>query len=140
MRIPKPLRNLALSIGMALVLVIGASIIPWSAEQPQAAVSAPVSIEELRRYIDDWSEPEGYFDSDNFISNETSYLHVIDDLHSRVRPGRHLPRRWSRPEFFLHRSYTAHACDHYRHSKTKHARASAVQSSLRHVFQSGRST
>ena len=87
MRIPKPLRNLALSIGMALVLVIGASIIPWSAEQPQAAVSAPVSIEQLRRYIDDWSEPEGYFDSDNFISNETSYLHVIEDLHSRVRPG-----------------------------------------------------
>src|SRR6476620_241971 len=87
MRIPKPLKNPALSIGMALVLVIGASIIPWSAEQPQAAVDVPVSIEQLGRYIDDWSEPEGYFDSDNFISNETSYLHVIDDLHSRVRPG-----------------------------------------------------
>src|SRR5262245_10123297 len=87
LRIPKPLRNSALSIGMALVLVVGASIIPWSAEQPQAAAPVPVSIDELRRYIDDWSEPEGYFDSDNFISNETSYLHVIEDLHSRVRPG-----------------------------------------------------
>src|SRR5437660_1775061 len=87
LRIPKPLRNPALSIGMALALVIGASIIPWSAEQPQAAADVPVSIEQLGRYIDDWSEPEGYFDSDNFISNETSYLHVIDDLHSRVRPG-----------------------------------------------------
>jgi hypothetical protein len=72
---------------MALALVIGASIIPWSAEQPQAAAVVPVSIDQLGRYIDDWSEPEGYFDSDNFISNETSYLHVIDDLHSRVRPG-----------------------------------------------------
>src|SRR5438105_4723734 len=87
LRIPRPFRNPALSIGMALVLVIGASIIPWSAEQPQAAAGVPVSIEQLGRYIDDWSEPEGYFDSDNFISNETSYLHVIDDLHSRVRPG-----------------------------------------------------
>src|SRR5207249_10494190 len=32
-------------------------------------------------------EPEGYFDSDNFISNETSYLHVIDQLRQRVKPG-----------------------------------------------------
>jgi hypothetical protein len=87
LRIPRPFRNPALSVGMALILVIGASIIPWSAEQPQAAADVPVSIEQLGRYIDDWSEPEGYFDSDNFISNETSYLHVIDDLHSRVRPG-----------------------------------------------------
>ena len=87
LRIPRPFKNPALSIGMALALVIGASIIPWSAEQPQAAAGVPVSIEQFGRYIDDWSEPEGYFDSDNFISNETSYLHVIDDLHSRVRPG-----------------------------------------------------
>ena len=87
LRIPRPFRNPALSVGMVLVLVIGASIIPWSAEQPQAAAAVPVSIEQLGRYIDEWSEPEGYFDSDNFISNETSYLHVIDDLHSRVRPG-----------------------------------------------------
>jgi hypothetical protein len=87
LRIPRPFRNPALSVGMALVLVVGASIIPWSVEQPQAAAAVPVSIEQLGRYIDQWSEPEGYFDSDNFISNETSYLHVIDDLHSRVRPG-----------------------------------------------------
>src|SRR3954453_7599613 len=85
--IPKPLRNSALSIGMALVLVVGASIIPWSVEQPQAAAGVPVSIEELGQYIEKWSEPEGYFDSDNFISNETSYLHVIDDLRQRVKPG-----------------------------------------------------
>jgi hypothetical protein len=87
LRIPRVFRNLALSVGMALALVIGASIIPWSAEQPQAAAAVPVSIEQLGRYIDEWSETEGYFDSDNFISNETSYLHVIDDLHNRVRPG-----------------------------------------------------
>src|SRR4029077_149913 len=87
LRIPRPFRNPALSTGMALVLVIGASIIPWSAEQPQAAADLPVSIEQFGHYIDQWSEPEGYFDSDNFISNETSYLHVIDDLHNRVTPG-----------------------------------------------------
>lgn len=87
LRIPRPYKSPVLGIGMALALVIGASIIPWSREQPQAAADVQVSAEQLGRYIDEWSEPEGYFDSDNFISNETSYLHVIEDLHSRVRPG-----------------------------------------------------
>jgi hypothetical protein len=87
LRIPRPYKSPAIGIGMVLVLVISASIIPWSSEQPQAAADVPVSIEQLGRYINDWSEPEGYFDSDNFISNETSYLHVVDDLHRRVRPG-----------------------------------------------------
>jgi hypothetical protein len=36
---------------------------------------------EFSRLIQDFSEPDGYFRSDNFTSNETSYLHVIDKLH-----------------------------------------------------------
>src|SRR5262249_23229152 len=28
-----------------------------------------------------------FFDTDNFISNETSYLHVIPELRRRVKPG-----------------------------------------------------
>jgi hypothetical protein len=87
LRIPRPYKSRAIGIGMALVLVVSASIIPWSGEQPQAATDVSVSIEQLGRYINEWSEPEGYFDSDNFISNETSYLHVVDDLHNRVRAG-----------------------------------------------------
>lgn len=82
-----PYKSPALGIGMVLVLIIGVSIIPWSREQPQAAADVQVSAEQLGRYIDEWSEPEGYFDSDNFISNETSYLHVVDDLHSQVKAG-----------------------------------------------------
>src|SRR5205085_5810764 len=46
-----------------------------------------VSRADFARYIDRWSEPEGYFDTDNFITNETSYLHVIPDLQKRTRPG-----------------------------------------------------
>ncbi len=86
-------RNFTLSrrslpgIGLTLALVLAASTIPWSHEQPRAATDVQVSIEQFGRYIESWSEPEGYFDSDNFISNETSYLHVVDDLHSRVSPG-----------------------------------------------------
>ena len=87
LRTPKPSRSPVLALGMVFALVVGASIIPWSREQPHAATDVRISIEQFGRYIDEWSEPEGYFDSDNFISNETSYLHVIDDLRTRVRPG-----------------------------------------------------
>jgi hypothetical protein len=76
-------------LGLALVLGLsfGAGSIPWSQQQPRAAADVHVSIEQFVRYIEDWSEPEGYFDTDNFISNETSYLHVVDQLRQRVKPG-----------------------------------------------------
>ncbi len=73
--------------GIVLVLVFGTGTLPGTREEPRAATEVQVSIEQFDRYIEEWSEPEGYFDSDNFISNETSYLHVIDQLHQRVKPG-----------------------------------------------------
>ncbi|MBO0800668.1 MAG: hypothetical protein J2P31_17760, partial [Blastocatellia bacterium] len=76
-----------LAAAFTLILVIAAATVPWTREQPRAASDVQVSIEQFGRYVEDWSEPEGYFDSDNFISNETSYLHVIDDLRTRVNPG-----------------------------------------------------
>src|SRR5690348_6460917 len=33
------------------------------------------------RLVERLSEPGGFFDSDNLISNETSYLHVLDAMH-----------------------------------------------------------
>jgi hypothetical protein len=59
----------------------------WRPTAPPAAADVQVSREQFSRYIENWSEPEGYFDTDNFISNETSYLHVIGDLQDRVRQG-----------------------------------------------------
>jgi hypothetical protein len=73
--------------GLALALVMAASTIPRSYEQTRAAADVQVTFDQFGRYINEWSEPEGYFDSDNFISNETSYLHVIDQLRQRVKPG-----------------------------------------------------
>src|SRR3989442_12268352 len=72
---------------MARVLLLAAIGLPWPQQQPRAATGVQVAIEQFRQYIDEWSEPEGYFDSDNFISNETSYLHVVDQLQQRVKPG-----------------------------------------------------
>ena len=50
-------------------------------ESPRAA-SLPASIptSEFSRIVHDFSEPGGYFQADNFTSNETSYLHVVDKL------------------------------------------------------------
>lgn len=83
----KRTRTASISLGFTLLLVFAAGTIPWTREEPQAAGDLSISSEQFGRYIDQWSEPEGYFDSDNFISNETSYLHVIDQLEKQVKPG-----------------------------------------------------
>src|SRR5919109_3135190 len=42
---------------------------------------APTEVDSaFARLIQRLSEPGGYFDSDNLISNETSYLHVLDRM------------------------------------------------------------
>jgi hypothetical protein len=54
-----------------------------SAASPVAATAvavAPVATGEFARLIERISEPGGYFDTDNLISNEASYLHVIGDM------------------------------------------------------------
>jgi hypothetical protein len=85
--IPRFNRGSIFVSGLVLALLAGASTLPWTHEQPLAAADVQVSLQQFRQYMDEWSEPEGYFDSDNFISNETSYLHVIDQLQQRVKPG-----------------------------------------------------
>jgi hypothetical protein len=86
-RISKPGKISFLGFGLTLLLLLSAATVPWSREQPRAATELDISIEQFGRYIDQWSEEEGYFDSDNFLTNETSYLHVIDQLKSQVKPG-----------------------------------------------------
>lgn len=64
---------------------------------PSASASAPpitsdasaegVSIDEFRRLFARLSEPDRYFFSDNYISNETSYLQVADALERRGQPN-----------------------------------------------------
>src|SRR3989441_11905103 len=42
---------------------------------------------EFWQMVVDFSEPDGYFRSDNFLSNETGYQSVIPVLHRMLRPG-----------------------------------------------------
>jgi hypothetical protein len=46
-----------------------------------------VGIAEFAHLMRGLSEPEGYFDTDNFISNERSYLKIIPDLKRKCVPG-----------------------------------------------------
>ncbi len=72
---------------MLLLAAAGVRTLPSSQQGSSAAAFDRITNEQFARYIEEWSEPEGYFDTDNFVSNETSYLHVTDDLHKLVKPG-----------------------------------------------------
>jgi hypothetical protein len=48
---------------------------PLPASRPEA-----IPISEFARIVQEFSEEGGYFQADNFTSNETSYLHVVDKL------------------------------------------------------------
>lgn len=95
-----PLRTLAL-VG-ALSALAPAAAAPLSAQraatpssrQPSPTVMAPQpddSIRDFAKLIADLSEAGGYFDTDNLISNERSYLHVMGALDRlKVRGGAYI--------------------------------------------------
>ena len=54
--------------------------------------------------VDDMSEPNGNFRSDNLLSNELQFQHVIPELTRDREAGRRLPRRRAGAELHLHRA------------------------------------
>ena len=67
-------------------LVLGLAPVP--PVRPDAAASQGTA---FSRLVERLSEPGGYFDSDNLVSNETSYLHVLPALRSLgVRGGAYI--------------------------------------------------
>ena len=61
-----------------------------AASSPSAAAVAPAS-PDFARLVAELSEPGGYFDSDNLVTNETSYLHVVGALkRNGVRGGAYI--------------------------------------------------
>lgn len=70
---------------LVLALAASAAALPYSAcavRQPSVtrAEAESLSKAEFASLVRNLSEESGYFHSDNFTSNETSYLHVIDKL------------------------------------------------------------
>ncbi|HEY2931861.1 MAG TPA: hypothetical protein VGK99_08930 [Acidobacteriota bacterium] len=74
---------------LAAVSWAPAPAIPQASRELQTTDSLPAA--EFSRLVRDLSEEDGYFRSDNFTSNETSYLHVVDRLHEmRISGGAYI--------------------------------------------------
>ncbi len=95
-----------------------------SASTPRrpSAPSLSLPASELARLFRELSEPDRYFFSDNYISNETSYLQVADGLRG-TPPGRRIHRSRARTELHLHRAARAQARVHRRHPSRQRSRA-----------------
>jgi hypothetical protein len=80
----RPLRWLAAAVPVAVLTA--AVAISWSdrttTRSAYASSIAPSAARDsaFAKLVQRLSEPGGYFDSDNLISNETSYLHVLDGM------------------------------------------------------------
>jgi hypothetical protein len=70
-----------LFLALAIALAFGVGPASQARQKPQVqAGSEPISVAEFSRIFRDFSEDDGFFRSDNFVSNETSYLHVVDKI------------------------------------------------------------
>src|SRR5436190_561101 len=54
---------------------------------PSADLPGQLTDREFWRMSTEWSEPNGFFRSDNLTSNELLFQHVLTDLVRRTRPG-----------------------------------------------------
>jgi len=81
-----PLR-LSRRFAHTLVGIAALGIAPRVAAQPTSSIPSRLSDRELWQLNSDFSEPSGYFRSDNFLSNETGFQFVIPDLVASIRPG-----------------------------------------------------
>ena len=57
------------------------------AARASVALPARLSDREFWRLVVQFSEPDGYFDSDNLVSNEDTFQTVVPELRRLVRPG-----------------------------------------------------
>ncbi len=81
------LRRSALIAILAIGLAIGASYVRIRPEVPKPSLPTHLSDAEFWKIIEDFSEPGGYFRSDNFVSNESTFQTVVPDLHKQTRAG-----------------------------------------------------
>jgi hypothetical protein len=77
------LRLTALALALLVVGFLSSGL-PLNA---RVELPARLTDAEFWQLTEDLSEPNGYFQSDNFLSNETGYQGVITELVSRVKPG-----------------------------------------------------
>ena len=64
-----------------------ANVAAFTTLVPASTLPSKLSDRDFWQLSTDWSEPNGYFRSDNLTSNELLFQHVIADLVSRTKPG-----------------------------------------------------
>src|SRR5688572_21918925 len=72
------------TFAVVVVALLGISVFPSSAAD---TLPAQYTDAEFWRIINDFSEPGGTFQYENFVSNEISYQDVIPDLVRVTKPG-----------------------------------------------------
>jgi hypothetical protein len=75
-------RRVTKRIGVLALTAVAVAIGPWSNRAATQAPAAATSLgsSSLASLVERLSEPNGEFDTDNLISNESSYLHVVPAL------------------------------------------------------------
>src|SRR5712692_418749 len=73
--------------GLSLALAALAFVAPHSQSALSPRLPAHISDQDFWHLIETFSEPNGYFRSDNFLSNETGFQRVIPALEKRVAAG-----------------------------------------------------
>jgi hypothetical protein len=70
-------------------LVMCASVLFYTYGRGLAAkgITLPLGDQEFWQLVEEFSEPNGYFRSDNFLSNENAYQHVIPTLQETLPTG-----------------------------------------------------
>ena len=76
----RPVLPLLGTLGILVALGTGAMVLAGQKARLEQKQTRPIPAAEFSRMIRDFSEEGGFFMSDNFISNETSYLHVVGKL------------------------------------------------------------
>jgi len=82
-------RLAALGAGVLLLVLAAVSIVTpgWRSLAGERQLPTRVSDQEFWRIVSEFSEPDGYFRSDNFLSNEINFQRVIPALTSTAAPG-----------------------------------------------------
>jgi hypothetical protein len=79
-------RRLA-AIVATLVMCLGVLFYTYGRSVAARSITLPVSDQEFWQLVEDFSEPNGYFRSDNFLSNENAFQHVIPRLQTTLPKG-----------------------------------------------------
>lgn len=78
------MRGVTAAVTALTVLFIVAALQPFGVQEPQFTFLTDQEFEQVSLTV---SEAPGYFDTDNLISNEISYVHVIPKLQEVTRAG-----------------------------------------------------